>query len=47
MDPQVAGSTAVTDENWNQSIQALSSPDTNISLKARGDSNILTPLPVG
>jgi hypothetical protein len=40
-------SAAFTDENWNQSIQALISPDTNSSLKTRGDSKTLTrPLPV-
>jgi len=47
MDPQVAGSTAATDENWNQSTHALKSPETNTSLKLSGDSNTLTrPLPV-
>ena len=47
MDPQVAGSTAATDENWNQSTHALFSPETNTSLKLSGDSNTLTrPLPV-
>jgi len=40
-------SAAFTDENENQSIQALISPDTNSSLKTRGDSKTLTrPLPV-
>jgi hypothetical protein len=48
MEPHVVDSTAVTDENWSQSIHAPLSPDTNMSLKVSGDSNTLaTPLPVG